>query len=313
MSRLSGAHTGSEGFYHEPEACTHAIVFTFCKGQDEFNGAFMKGLFSFLGPKKDAKYYVGTGDEQLEKGQLEQAEKLFAKALELAEESKDYDSEVIARFKLGAVAESQNRLAVAETHYNKAFRYFQDGEEWMQAADCLMRLGKICYRQRRLSEATQLFGYAQKYFEDEKADPALISQALDWLGTCCMEERNFAMAEKHLRSSIARAVEASSGDDTLISKWKRIGVCCAEQGKEVEAQEAFKSCLSIYEKKGDDVLHAEAIEVCSCLHEYGRLLLRGGKKEKAKDLLARAEKLCEAYPGYLQEAELADELAKLKS
>jgi hypothetical protein len=53
------------------------------------------------------------------------------------------------------------------------------------------------------------------------------------------------------------------------------------------------------------------LELCSCLHAYGRWLKRQNKKDDAAEMMQRAWRICEEFPGYLEEGELAAELAQL--
>lgn len=272
----------------------------------------MKGLFSFLGPKKDAGYYLENGEELANQGKLDEAEKALSRALEMADEDKDYDRAASARVKLGRLAETQNRLAVAEAHYNKAFRHYQDEEEWEMAGNLLLWLGTICRKQRRRDEAIQLFGTAQKYFMDVNCDALLIADAAERLSGCCLEDNNFQMAEKHLKTAIEKRSEKVDAHDLSISRlWKHMGVSLAGQNKDKDAEEAFKKSLAIHEKNTENEDRESSIDLCSCLHEYGRLLLRLNRKKEAKEIMERADKVCQEVPGYLLEADLADDLKKL--
>ena len=75
------------------------------------------------------------------------AEKHFAKALEMAEEVKDYDNIAISSEKLGDICARQGKNAVAETHYRKAYRTHEDSEDFDETAECLIKLGEV-YRDR---------------------------------------------------------------------------------------------------------------------------------------------------------------------
>lgn len=268
-------------------------------------------LFGFLGKKKDTAHFLESGQEALQSGRLDEAEKNFAKALELAETKKDYTNMGVSTFNLGVVAERQGKIAIAENHFSKAFRYHQDMDEWEAAADCLLRLGIVCFKQRRLGEATQIFGTAQKYYQDESENHPGISQALVWLAKSCMEEKQFAMSEKHARNAVASTESQRGTDDiSLAAMWTLVARCCVAQNKTDEAETAFKTALAIYDKdqsNGND----QFLDRCGCLHAYGQLLVKQNKSAEAKEVLQQASKICEEVPGYLEEAELATDLSKL--
>lgn len=266
-------------------------------------------LFGFLGKKKDAAHFVESGSEALQSGQLDEAEKNFSRALELAEQKKDYTNMGISTFNLGVIAEKQDKIAIAENHFSKAFRYHQDIDEWEAAADCLLRLGIVCFKQRRLGEATQIFGTAQKYYQDEDEKHPGISQALVWLAKSCMEEKQFPMAEKHARTAVATAESQRGKDDeSLAAMWLLVARSCVEQNKNAEAEQAFKNALAIHDKHQSN---ENALELCACLHAYGRLLSKQSKNEEAKEVIQRASQICEEVPGYLEEAELTADLSRL--
>lgn len=283
----------------------------------------MKSLFSFLGPKKDAAYFIDNGAELIAAGRPTEAEKALNKALELAEENKDYERAAQARLKLGSLAESQFSLAVAEAHYSKAFRHYQDEEVWITAADCLMRLAAICQRQHRLSEATQYYGHAHKYYSEESAAVEKIALASRHLGECCLESGSHAMAERHFLAAIEKIsaiekIDIEHPREVLAPLWRLVGSSRAGQGKNDQAEEAFKRSLSIFDDLGmqtplESTGKKEiALDLCACLHEYARLLLSLDKKAEGEKLLERANALCSEVPGYLLEADLNDELAALK-
>ncbi len=265
-------------------------------------------LFGFL-KKKDAAFYVESGEEAFKSGNLDEAEKCFDKAIELAEEKKDYKPIGIATLKLGLIAQKQDKIAIAEKHFSKAFRHHQDLEEYVEAADCLLKLGKVCFKQRRLGESTQVFGTAHKFYADEDPNHPGVSESLMWLSKSCLAEKHFPMAEKHARAAIAaQEARTDSEHESLAEMWNLVGQSCVEQNKNADAEKAFKNALAIFEK------HESAetqLDFCSCLHAYGRLLIKQNKKKDAKEIMQRASKISEAVPGYLEEAELASELSAL--
>lgn len=265
------------------------------------------GLFGFL-KKKDAAFYVESGETALAAGQFDEAEKCFAKAIELAEEKKEYKPIGTATLRLGEIAERQDKIAIAEKQFTKAFRHHQDLEEDEDAAKCLMKLGIVIFKQRRLGESTQLFGTAQKFFQDVDPNHTGVAESLMWLSKSCMGEKHFPMAEKHARTAIGFVETRSSDDEMLAELWTLTGQCCVEQNKNAEAEEAFKKAVSIYDKH---LSTAKQLELCSCLHAYGRHLTKQNKKSQAKEVMQRASKICQDTPGYLEEAELASDLAKL--
>lgn len=287
----------------------------------------MKKLFSFLGPKKDVKQTIQEGDECRDAGQLDQAERSFTKALEMAEAAKDHNATGIALFKLGQLAELQHRTPLAESYYNKCYRCHEDSEEWEAAADCLMRLGVIYYTQRRIRDATQLFGVAQKHYQSENNEHPALSESSAWLAECCMEQRQYGMAEKHIRASISYAEQKLSAEHPSIApRWAKLGVACLRQDKgkekDSEAEAAFQRALAIFEQfstTGDNIASADGgtatneymIDFCSCLHQYGRLLAKNNNPLSAKERLQKAVQISEKYPGYLEEAELVTEIANL--
>lgn len=263
-------------------------------------------LFGFL-KKKDAAFYIEGGETAFSAGELGEAEKCFSRALELAEEKKEYTSIGIATFKLGEVAEKQDKSAIAEKYFTAAFRHHQDLEEGEESAKCLLRLGIVCFKQRRLEESTQIFGTAEKYFHDEDPDHPGVAESLTWLAKSCMTGKHFPMAEKHARKAIS-AIQTRKGDDEALGElWKLAGECCAAQNKNAEADAAFKNALTIYDGHHDS---AGQLGLCSCLHAYGRWLIGQNKRDEAAEVMQRAWRICEEIPGYLEEAELASELAK---
>lgn len=266
-----------------------------------------------LGPKKTHSHFMESGARALAEGDYQQAEKDYSKALELAEEIKAHDAVAEIYLALATITEHLDRLAVAEGHYRKAYQTYEDNEDFSNAAHCLMELGALYYKQRRLPDAQQVLEYAIAIYQQHfGSNHPGIAESATVLADCLMAERSYAEAEK----SISRAIaidenRRAENDPARASKLHKLGLCYDHQNKDAEAEATYQKAIAFYKLASADFTKVTAHQACACYHDLSRFYLSRNKPNQAAPYLNEAMRLADQYPGYLDEADLADKTAAL--
>lgn len=272
----------------------------------------MKQLFGWLGAKKTAASYVEAGLKALSEEDYNSAEKHFAKALEMAEEAKDYDNIAISSEKLGDLCARQGKNAVAEIHYRKAYRTHEDSEDFEETAECLIKLGEVYRKMSRTPEAEQIFHYAMQIYQQHfGAEDQRVARAASCLASTSLDQKLWEEASK-LYERAAKIYKAQLGGDHHHSAdaVASIALCHANRQDYASAIKHFQEATEVYARIGADQDGARAHSVCSCYHEYGRIFLAQSKLQEARQHLQKAMEIADQFPGYLNEGDLAEDLKK---
>jgi tetratricopeptide (TPR) repeat protein len=272
----------------------------------------MKQLFGWLGAKKTAGTYVEAGLKALGEEDYNTAEKHFAKALEMAEEAKDYDNIAISSEKLGDICFRQGKNAVAETHYRKAYRTHEDSEDFDETAGCLIKLGEVYRKMARTPEAEQVFHYAMQIYQQHfGAEDQRVARAASCLASSSVDQKLWEEAGK-LYERAAKIYKAQLGSDHYHSAdaVANMALCYANCKDFANALKHFQEATEVYTRIGADQDGATAHSVCLCYHEYGRTYLAQNKSQDARPHLQKAMEIADRFPGYLNEGDLADDLNK---
>jgi tetratricopeptide (TPR) repeat protein len=274
----------------------------------------MKHLLGMVGgllAKKTPAFYIDQGEKSLAAGNLAQAEKDFSKALELAEESKAYDAVALSSRQLGSICESLDKLAVAETHFRKAYQTHEDSEQHQASADCLMLLGKLYHKQRRFPDAEQVLQYAMAIHQSHFGQRAPgIAKAASCLAESYLARGNFQEAEKLLSRAVE--IEEGLGQDPRQLAIDTFGLASAYAGqsKDKEAIAAFEKAGKYFDQVSAEFDAGLAHKACACWHHFGKFLAQRDKKQQAMAALQKASTFADQFPGYLEEADLAELKAK---
>lgn len=272
------------------------------------------GLFGWvsevLGTKK-VDQWVEQANESAAEGDYAYAEKCYARALEMAEETKNYHFIAIAAYGAAVACEKQNKNVTAEKHYTKAFRTWEDSEEWEQCAEALEELARLLRSQRRLSEAEGLHKYALKILQEKfQPDDIKVIESSRKLSQCLIEKKAFGEAEGVLTKLISQTEKSPHSPTFVPHALCDLARCYVEQGREADAEGAFARALELYDKLEDFSVDNSGVKAVGCAHEYARCLMRQNKTDPAKSIYSRALALADAHPGYLGEGELIDESSK---
>jgi tetratricopeptide (TPR) repeat protein len=271
----------------------------------------MKNLFAkILGPKKTYSYFMEQGEKALQNQQWQEAEKEYARGLEMAEEAKAHREVALCSMALARVNERLDKLAVAETHYRKAYQTHEENEEFEEAGACLLALGRLYCRQRRYPDAEQVLQYAMAIYQRQFGHHYEgIADAATTLADCMMGRNSYAEAEKLLMRAVSIDETArGEGHPNLANELHKLAVCFDKQNKDSDAEYNFKRATSAFEKNRASVTPDTAHRATACYHDYGRFLSRLGKPAEAKAAYTKAMELAEQYPGYMDEGDLAEKL-----
>jgi tetratricopeptide (TPR) repeat protein len=274
----------------------------------------MKRLFDMMGGllgKKTHTQYMQQAAQALTADNLAQAEKDYARALEMASELKAHDDIAEISKQLGRIAERTDKLAVAETHYRRAYQTHEDSEQHEATAECLILLGQLYYKQRRLPDAEQVLQYAMSVYQSQFGTNAEgIARAACCLADCYLSRNLYVEAEKLLKRAVQIADARNENDlpSTAVAQYK-LGICAAGQKKDDEADAAFKKACAALSKHENEFDSKLAHQACACYHQFGKFYLEHGKGAAARPWFDKATKLAQTYPGYLDEADLAERAA----
>lgn len=271
----------------------------------------MKNLFAkLLGPKKTYTYYMEQGAQALQNGNYQEAEKEYARALELAEEAKAHREVALSSIALARIAEATDKLAIAETHYRKGYQTHEESEEFDDAAKALLAMGRLYYKQRRYPDAEQVLQYALAIYQQQFGSHYEgIADAANTLADCLMGRNSWDEAEKILMRAVSIDENAKGKTSPMVGmEFHKLGVCCDKQAKDSDAAYNFKRAVEVFEANRASLNREDAHKATACYHDYGRHLARLGKTADAKLAFGKAVELAEQYPGYLDEADLHEKL-----
>lgn len=268
-------------------------------------------LFSkLLGPKKTYSYYMEQGEKALRNEQYQEAEKEYHRGLELAEEAKAHREVALCSMALARINEQLDKLAVAETHYRKGYQTHEESEEYDDAAKALLALGRLYYKQRRYPDAEQVLQYGMAIYQQQFGHHYEgIADAANTLADCFMGRNSFAEAEKLLIRAV-NIDETAKGDTNPIlgCELHKLAICFDKQGKNGDAEYNFKRAADVFEKNRAGFTRPVAHQAAACYHDLGKFLEKLNKPAEAKNAYTKAMELAEQYPGYLEEADLAQRL-----
>lgn len=271
----------------------------------------MKRLFEMVGgmlSKKTHTQHMEAGAKDMASRDLAEAEKHYGKALEMAEELKDHEAVARCALQLAVINEENDKLAVAETYYRKAYSTFEENEEFEEAAKGLLLMGRLYYKQKRVPDAEQVLQYAMAIYQQQfGAYYYGIAEAANCLADVAMFRNNYSEAEKLLVRAISIDETQKGWEDPIVAaELHKLALCFEKQDKPKEAVESYKKSVKIYDKHASSFDKKTAHAACACFHNFGLLLKKQGQDAEAKATLAKATKLAEDYPGYLEEAELIE-------
>jgi tetratricopeptide (TPR) repeat protein len=262
-----------------------------------------------IGKKKAASDYLASGLESLEADEKAKAEKDLAKAVELGDEEKDWDTIGEACLALGQLYASQENKIRAEEKLRRAVQVFDDSEDFPNLIKAFDSLGTVYMSMHRLVDAEQALRYSMGFNQQlHGAESAKVADSAERLAACFMEKKAFPEAEVLFRHSLAihEKIADVSGSDVAASLSK-LGMCMAEQDKFEEAEQAFKRAIDLLEIRRDELTKDGGVTLCICYHELGRLYHRQEKADLAQATFKKGLAVCDDFPGYLGEGDLVED------
>lgn len=271
------------------------------------------GLFGWagelLGKKKAASDYLISGLEALEADDKDKAEKELAKAIELAEEEKDYDTLGDACLTLGKLHFEQAEKIRAEERLRRAIQVFDDSEDKPKMIESFNAISEVYISMHRLVDAEQTLRYSiginQEIHGPESAN---VANAADRLGDVYMMRKAYPEAENLFSHSLGihQKIADVTGSDIAAALLK-LGTCMAEQEKFDEAQKVLATAAELLERRRKELDREDGITLSATYHELGRVYMQQGKNDKACEQFKKGMEACDEFPGYLGEGDLVED------
>ncbi|MFK7935128.1 MAG: tetratricopeptide repeat protein [Saprospiraceae bacterium] len=246
-------------------------------------------LLKHINHKKDIdlqiEVLVGKGNVLELIGEWEDCEKIFRKALELAE--KINDNHFVGRLQnhLGHLLLLKGDYIESRQHLEVAINHFADTDQFAELSKTYGDLGMINFRKGRYEEAKSFFKKSLELGEraaDFSNHPRIVAN----LGLAHMNQGNYdkGIARQQLELDRCRAENDKSGMATL---FVNMGIVYFEKGDYDNALNCQEQGFELSEELGNKQLIAIALGCIGSIYE------RKGDYSKAMELFEKDLELCE--------------------
>ncbi|MBV9711551.1 MAG: tetratricopeptide repeat protein [Ktedonobacteraceae bacterium] len=250
-----------------------------------------------------------------QRGQLQEAEPLYQRVLQIREQALGSEEPLVAETLnwLAVLYQQQGKYAEAEPLFQRALQVQEQtlGSEHPGVAHTLHNLAILYYRQGQYQEAGPLFQRAlricEQAFGPEHYD---VARPLNSLAILYQEQGKYAEAELLFQRALRICEQAFGPEHYDVARpLHNLAELYREQGKYVEAELLFQRTLRIWER----ALGAEHPDVAYPLHNLAELYREQEKYTEAEPLFRRALRIREQTFGleHLDVAYPLDGLADL--
>ncbi len=214
--------------------------------------------------------------------ELEQAEPLLHKALELAEGSGSVRAQGGAKMTLGMLRQVQGRLDEAETVYEEVRSVFAEVGALALLGAALTRLALVAYERGDAKRAEKLAREAVRI----QSGTGELNQLCDSYSSLALYLAVQGRVEE-AETALAKSDELITVDDPMgrMLRQLALGRIRAAEGRDEEAEELLLGSLQAVESSDFRLLEREA------LRQLGQFLRERGRLEEAAELDERAAEL----------------------
>jgi tetratricopeptide (TPR) repeat protein len=219
--------------------------------------------------------YHQLGNTACLRGQLDEADEWYRKALTIFEAHGDGLSKAATYSQLGMTAKDRGRLDEADDWYRKALTIKKKLGDRPGMAITYHQLGNIAQDRERLDEADDWYRKALTIFETHGDRPG-IAAAYHQLGAIAQDRGRLDEADDWYRKSLA--IKGELGDRPgMAGTYHQLGRSAQDRGRLEEADDWYHEALTIEEELGD--LHGMTI----AYHQLGIIAQERGRLDEADD------------------------------
>ncbi|KAH7126726.1 hypothetical protein B0J11DRAFT_284076 [Dendryphion nanum] len=230
------------------------------------------------------------GNLYMDQGKLEEAEKMYERALEGIEEAlgPKHTSTLGIVNNLGNLYKNQGKLGEAEMMYKRALEGIEEalGPTHTSTLQTVNNLGRLYADQGKLGEAEKMYKRALEGYEKAlgpKHTPTL--GTVNNLGRLCQDQGKLGEAGKMYERALEGYEEALGPKHTsTLQTVNNLGRLYADQGKLGEAEKMYDRALEGYE----EVLGPKHTSTLGIVNNLGNLYTNQGKPGEAEKMYDRA-------------------------
>jgi tetratricopeptide (TPR) repeat protein len=220
-----------------------------------------------------------------DRGDLEQAEGLYNRSLEIAEELDDQPGIATSLHQLGNLARGRGDMEGAESLYRRSLEISERLGDQPGIAASQGQLGILAQRRGDLEEAERLYRRSLEIAEQLGDQPG-IATSQGQLGTLAQGRGNLEEAEGLYRNALE--IRERLGDlSGIATSYRQLGTLAHDRGDLEGAKNLYGRALEIMERMGD------RSGIAGSYHQLGVLAQRSGDLEGAKDLYRGALEIAE--------------------
>jgi tetratricopeptide (TPR) repeat protein len=234
------------------------------------------------------------GDLYSAQGKLDEAEKMYARALQGREKAlgADHTSTLATVNNLGILYRNQGKLDEAEKMYERALQGKEKalGADHISTLETVNNLGDLYTDQGKLDEAEKMYARALQGREKALgADHTSTLATVNNLGILYRNQGKLDEAEKMYERALQGKEKALGEDHTsTLATVNNLGNLYADQGKLDEAEKMYERALQGYEKALGAQNITTYIPALNTNWGLGSLFQRGGDLAKARTMYSKA-------------------------
>ncbi|KAN0072275.1 HET domain containing protein [Elaphomyces granulatus] len=232
----------------------------------------------------------GLGDLYADQGKLDEAEKMYQRALQGYEKAlgPDHTSTLLTVNNLGNLYADQGKLDEAEKMYQRALQGYEKalGPDHTSTLDTVNNLGLLYVDQGKLDEAEKMYQRALQGYEKALGpDHTSTLRTVNNLGILYADQGKLDEAEMMYQRALQGYEKALGPDHTsTLDTVNNLGLLYVDQGKLDEAEKMYQRALQGYEK----ALGPDHTSTLRTVNNLGLLYADQGKLDEAEMMYQRA-------------------------
>jgi CHAT domain-containing protein/ATP/maltotriose-dependent transcriptional regulator MalT len=219
----------------------------------------------------------------LSRDDLDAAERLASRALDMLQRQDAPDLETLPLMILGSVARERGDPDLAVRLLGRALERHSATAPDLMTAEILNRLGTVARRRGDLAEAQRRYGQALAIWDRLAPESLARTNVLMNLGWVASDRGDLAAARKWMEPAVAARERLQPGSLSLASSLDQLGIVVEDQGDFDLAESIFRRGLVILER-----LAPVSMRAALAMGNLGELALRRGAPDRAVELCTRA-------------------------